>query len=114
MAEENRKSQRVDARLRCWCEGENVTFYARMGNLSEGGLFVCTRTPLKRGTETVVRFETPDAEVQARARVVWTRSEGNGFPAGMGLHFEEIDEQALEVIRRIIENEHRTTEQTGT
>ena len=112
---ENRKFERVDARLRCWCEGENVTFYARMGNLSEGGLFVRTSTPLEQGAQTVVRFETREAsEVHARARVVWTREESNGFPAGMGLRFEDIDEQALEVIRRIIENEHRTREQTGT
>ena len=40
MTNENRKSARVPTRLRCWCEGENVTVYARIGNLSEGGLFL--------------------------------------------------------------------------
>lgn len=106
MGEDNRKYERVDARLRCWCEGENVTFYARMGNLSEGGVFVRTSTPLETGTETLVRFETREAaEVSARARVVWARLESNGHPAGMGLRFEAIDDAALEVIRRIIENE---------
>src|SRR6185369_3065374 len=49
---ENRKTERVPSRLRCWCEGENVTVYARIGNLSEGGLFLRTSTPLERGSKT--------------------------------------------------------------
>lgn len=106
---DSRKHERIDARLRCWCEGENVTFYARMGNISEGGLFLRTRTPLDEGSEAIIRFETRDAaEVSARARVVWSREETNGYPAGMGLRFEAIDDGALAVIRRIIENETRS------
>lgn len=85
-----------------------MTFYARVGNLSEGGLFLRTSTPLEAGAETVIRFETRDeSEVSARARVMWIRSDSNGYPAGMGLRFESIDEGGLAVIRRIIENEHR-------
>jgi len=111
---DNRKHERVEARLRCWCEGENVTFYARMGNISEGGLFLRTSTPLETGSETVVRFETREsAEVSARARVMWSRQDGNGSPSGMGLRFETIDDQALAVIRRIIENERLSKQQTG-
>lgn len=112
---ENRKFERIDARLRCWCEGDSVTFYARMGNLSEGGLFVRTSTPLERGSQALIRFETrEDCSVQAKAKVMWTRAESNGHPAGMGLQFEDIDSTALEVIRRIIENEHRNREEMGT
>ncbi len=111
----NRKHPRVESRLRCWCEGDNVTFYARMANLSEGGLFLRTSTPLAEGSEATVRIEAREqAEVQARARVVWSRPDGNGHVPGMGLRFERIDEQALAVIRRIIENEQRTrTEGAG-
>jgi uncharacterized protein (TIGR02266 family) len=109
---DNRKHERVEARLRCWCEGENVTFYARMGNLSEGGLFLRTSTPLDAGSEAKIRFETREAEeVSALARVVWTRNDGNGHPPGMGLRFEDIDDAALAVIRQIIENENRSRQQ---
>ncbi len=112
---DNRKHERVFSRLRCWCEGENVTFYARMGNLSEGGLFLRTSTPLAEGSETTVRIETREqAEVSAKARVMWARPDTNGHPAGMGLRFEQIDERALEVIRRIIENEQRTRTESAT
>jgi uncharacterized protein (TIGR02266 family) len=105
---ENRKFARVHSRLRCWCEGENVTVYARIGNLSEGGLFVRTSTPLERGSRALLRFRDGDQpEVSAAARVVWTSGGGDGAPAGMGLQFEPMDEQALEQIRRIIRGEQQ-------
>ena len=89
-----------------------MTFYARMANLSEGGLFLRTSTPLAAGSETTVRIETRgDSPVSARARVMWSRHDGDSYPPGMGLRFEEIDDAALEVIRRIIENEERSRQQ---
>jgi uncharacterized protein (TIGR02266 family) len=81
-----------------------VTVYARIGNLSEGGLFLRTSTPLERGSRAVVRFGG-DQSVEAHARVVWARVEGQGGPPGMGLEFETVDERAKEAIRRIIEVE---------
>jgi uncharacterized protein (TIGR02266 family) len=100
---DNRKFNRVPSRLRCWCEGENITVYARIGNLSEGGLFLRTSTPLERGSKAVLRFG--EALVEAHARVVWARVEGQGGPAGMGLQFEVVDEGARDAIRRLIETE---------
>jgi uncharacterized protein (TIGR02266 family) len=85
-----------------------------MANISEGGLFLRTSTPLETGSQTVVRFETREAaEVSARARVMWRREDGAGYPPGMGLCFETIDEEALAVIRRIIENERHAKQQVG-
>jgi uncharacterized protein (TIGR02266 family) len=83
-----------------------VTVYARIGNLSEGGLFLRTSTPLERGSKAVLRFG--EAAVEAHARVVWSRVEGQGGPPGMGLEFETVDETAKEAIRRIIETEKTT------
>jgi uncharacterized protein (TIGR02266 family) len=94
----------VKSRLRCWCEGDNITVYARIGNLSEGGLFLRTSTPLERGARAVLRFGL-EQPVEAVARVVWSRVEGQGGPPGMGLAFETVDEQAREAIRRLIEYE---------
>ena len=104
---ENRKSVRVPSRLRCWCEGENVTVYARIGNLSEGGLFLRTSTPLARGSLALVRFGG-ELSFEASARVVWSRVEGQGGLPGMGLMFEDIDESRLEAIRRILTVERQT------
>lgn len=103
---ENRRHARVGTRLRCWCEGENVTVYARIGNLSEGGLFLRTSTPMPLGARTVVRFRDGDTlEVSAEATVVWTREQPGEMPAGMGLQFGPMEPQALETIRRLLEQQ---------
>ena len=65
-----------------------MTVYARIGNLSEGGLFLRTSTPLERGSRTVVRFG--ESNIEATAQVVWARNnEGAEGPPGMGLMFVE-------------------------
>jgi uncharacterized protein (TIGR02266 family) len=117
----NRRHKRIPSRLRCWCEGDNVTFYARVGDLSEGGLFLRTSTPLARGSRTLVRLHGEDRnELRAEATVVWARSEeaaaavGMGTPSraptappGMGLQFSELAAPALEQLRRILAQEQR-------
>lgn len=100
---ENRKHARVYSRLRCWCEGENVTFYARVGNLSEGGLFLRTSTPLEQGAITRLRLHNGDGDVEATATVVWARQEGR--ESGMGLRFELLDEDARRTLRALIDHE---------
>lgn len=112
LADDNRKFRRVLSRLRCWCEGENVTVYARIGNLSEGGMFLRTSTPLALGSKAVLRFGNEES-IEARAVVVWARIEGNDGPPGMGLKFDVIDGHRLERIRRIIESEQQTEKAHG-
>jgi uncharacterized protein (TIGR02266 family) len=84
-----------------------VTVYARIGNLSEGGLFLRTSTPLRQGARAMVRFKDADTpEVSAPVTVVWT-STGGETPPGMGLRFETLDEKSLETIRQIIIGEQQ-------
>ncbi|MGQ0508628.1 MAG: TIGR02266 family protein [Myxococcaceae bacterium] len=91
-SKENRKHKRVHSHARCWCEGTNVTFYSRVGNVSEGGLFVSTNTPLPPGAQTRIRLELSPAEsLTVSATVVWARSAGEVGPAGMGLAFKQPD-----------------------
>ncbi|WP_240486588.1 TIGR02266 family protein [Hyalangium minutum] len=105
---DNRKSGRVTSRMRCWCEGDNVTLYSRVGNLSEGGLFLRTSTPMREGTRTAVRLgagEESGQAFQTMAKVVWTRQNGKSWPPGMGLQFEPLDATSLERLRQIISHE---------
>lgn len=103
--QENRKHPRVVSSLRCWCEGPDVTFYARLYNLSEGGVFLRTRTPLPRGCTAKVRLGN-EAGVEVEARVVWTRrEEGPDGPSGMGLAFENVPDDAKERLRTIVDRE---------
>ena len=100
---DNRKFQRVTSKLRCWCDGENITVYARIGNLSEGGIFLRTSTPLERGSVAMLRFGTDG--FQTPARVVWSRSESHDGPPGMGLVFEGADDRIREAIRLLIDED---------
>jgi uncharacterized protein (TIGR02266 family) len=100
------------SRLRCWCEGDNVTVYAKIGNLSEGGIFLRTSTPLDRGARAVLKFSgLPTMETSAR--IVWTRIEGQGGPPGMGLAFEKVDEGVVNAIRQLMQNESPEQKQTS-
>ncbi|HEX8441342.1 TIGR02266 family protein [Archangium sp.] len=109
MRTENRKHGRTPSRLRAWCEAENITLYARIGNLSEGGLFLQTNTPLAEGRRTLLRLSSGEVkELMAEATVVWQRGRrvDQGAP-GMGLKFEGLDSGALAMLRRIISEEQR-------
>jgi uncharacterized protein (TIGR02266 family) len=108
---DNRKHSRVPSRLRCWCEGENVTVYARIGNLSEGGLFLRTSTPLSEGSRARIRFGA-EPPIEAEATVVWARADGEGGPPGMGLRFLTIDQKRLEELRKLIQSETQTTQKS--
>ncbi len=60
-------------------------------NVSRGGIFLTTPSPLETGTEVELTFEVPGEErarlVSARAVVRWNRTSLE--PAGMGLQFQE-------------------------
>jgi uncharacterized protein (TIGR02266 family) len=99
-----RRYERYDSRLRCWCEGDAITVFARILNLSEGGLFVRTSTPLHQGARAWVRFGGEET-VELPARVVWARFDGAQGPAGMGLAFEGVDDNTRGALKRIIEQD---------
>ncbi|HLT28881.1 MAG TPA: TIGR02266 family protein [Myxococcaceae bacterium] len=108
MQADKRQHERVSSRLRCWCEGQEVTFYARVHNLSEGGLFLKTLTPLEEGTRARLKLEDGGHRVDAEAVVIWTQGEGaNDTPAGMGLAFVGLPDPAREQLRRLVGREQR-------
>jgi len=106
---DNRKNTRFTSRLRCWCESDNITLYARIANLSEGGLFLQTSTPLNAGRKALLRLGSGEvSEVMAEATVMWSRPQRHDKgPAGMGMRFEGMDSGAQDLLRRIISDEQR-------
>lgn len=52
--------------------------YARTINVSEGGIAVCTSTPLPVGTETTVEFtlSDPKLRIKAKGKVCWRNDDG--------------------------------------
>jgi uncharacterized protein (TIGR02266 family) len=94
--------------MRCWCEGENVTFYARVGDLSEGGLSIWTSTPLDPGSRARLRLGNGHT-IEAPAVVVWARTDGGEGPPGMGLRFEQVDDRLLQVVRELMQGDRASS-----
>jgi len=87
-------------------KGSFVEAYA--GNVSNGGLFVKTETPLKRGDELWLELTLPElAEpIRVKSEVVWAREESQealNLDAGMGLKFFEITQKDHDVLKAYLE-----------
>jgi len=108
MGTERRRHPRVPSRQRCWCEGDDITIYAQIGDLSEGGLSLRTSAPLLPGSP--VRLRLPDAggALEVPARVAWCLERSRpGGAAGLGLKFEAASPGAAEALRGLIRSLRR-------
>lgn len=110
MFTEARRHPRIKLHSRCWLESGNVTLYAPLRNLSEGGVFLNTGVPLKPGARASLRFRLNarhGRELAVEAVVVWTRElcEARGdVQPGMGLRFTELDESDATAVRGFVEH----------
>ncbi len=89
MRTERRRHPRMPSRQRCWCQGDDITLYAQIGDVSEGGLSLKTAARLSPGAPVRVWLPAAAGAVELQARVAWclTRPEPGG-DAGLGLRFE--------------------------
>ena len=76
--------------------------WATMRNVSRGGAFVETPTPLPGRREVGIEFKLPESRrsVRSTAQVVWTRPGRAGGAIGQGLRFLRIDRAARAVQAR--------------
>src|SRR5262249_26091888 len=75
-------------------------------NLSKGGIFIETASPLPVGEHLTLQFEVPGAgPLEVEAIVVWLRTASmDGLPDGMGLSFENLDERYGGLIDEVVRN----------
>jgi uncharacterized protein (TIGR02266 family) len=75
-------------------------------NLSKGGVFLETPTPLPVGSEITLTISAPHAPepMVVAGRVAWVRDQSNeeGYPVGMGVQFAQIEERYGAVIDHIV------------
>jgi uncharacterized protein (TIGR02266 family) len=64
-------------------------------NLSKGGIFLETSDPLPVGEHVSLQFDVPGAGLlDVDGLVAWVRKDSNdGLPDGMGVQFEQLDQQ---------------------
>lgn len=104
---ERRSSERADLIVRVDYKGVDDLFSEFARNINEGGIFVETESPPKRGASVDLQFRLPGSEepVRARGTVVRVTDGETGDPPGMGIEFEELDgetrERINEVVRRL-------------
>ncbi len=78
-------------------------------DLSTGGLFLKTVSPLCLDENLTLRFTLPDLQkmVTCKARVAWVNSKENprkpNFPTGMGVQFVDMSLEDVKSIRRFLE-----------
>ena len=74
-------------------------------NISRGGLFVNTRSPLSVGTAVKLLISLPDgsAPFDLQGRVSWAQAPDAGVVPGMGIEFLELDEAKRDRIESFVE-----------
>ena len=99
---EQRVETRVPIRMRV--EYENLADFLDdyTSNLSLGGMFVHSRSPLAIGTRFRLRFRLPNREkpIETYGIVRWVTEKIGHQPAGMGIQFDELkatDQKSIEV-----------------
>lgn len=103
---EKRQFQRVELKTKVNFQSNNNFYEGLSQDISEGGIFIETSEILELGTQVDLCLDLPDGQrIEVLGEVRWVR-EGNDvdskFGSGMGIHFSELDEGNLEIIRYFI------------
>lgn len=103
---DRRRWERVDMVVRVDYKTVDELFSEFARNINEGGVFVETDTPSEIGSSVAMQFQIPgsDEPIQVMGRVVRV-SEGNlQDPPGMGIEFENLDDQSRDLINGLVRN----------
>jgi uncharacterized protein (TIGR02266 family) len=91
----DRRQPRLPISLRVQYRTTGAFLVAYSVNLSKGGIFLETATPLEVGEHISLAFEVPGAgQLEVTGVVAWVRQGSpDGLPDGMGVQFEHLDVQ---------------------
>lgn len=107
-ASERRRADRATLELEIGMEGDTRFYTGKTGDLSTGGLFIATETPLIVDTQLVLSFVLPDGyRVSAAGTVAWVRApryRPHELPVGMGVRFEALEERDRRAIEHFLES----------
>ena len=96
---ENRRSRRVPAKVKVWCEGDDFTLLAETVNLSLHGLFVRSAGLPQLGG--AFRLNIGDLGAVAKVEVRWVRDNREPGRGGMGLQIVGFERGAEEYARYV-------------
>ncbi len=101
---ERRRSDRVELIVRVDYKTVDELFSEFARNINEGGLFVETDTPPEVGSSVALQFQIPgsDEPIRVMGRVVRARENDPNEVPGMGIEFENLDAQSLDLINDLV------------
>jgi hypothetical protein len=96
---ENRRDHRVEVAKGLWVawRADGSPTVSRVRDLSMGGVFISTNSPLNQGSEIHLLFSLPEGEVRVKGRVRRATAQG-----GMGVEFTSISDADLARLKELI------------
>ncbi len=109
---DKRTDPRLPTDLQVEATAGERTFRATIRDVTPGGAYVTSRSPLRPGTALRLVFRVGDVTVDATATVRWRTALDGGFPGwldpGMGVQFDAIAPEAIAALQRaLVEGERR-------
>ena len=103
---ERRRSERVDLVVRVDYKTVDELFSEFARNINEGGMFVETEAPPDLGSPVALQFRIPGSEepIQVMGRVTRVALGERAEPPGIGIEFENLDEQSRQLINQLVRN----------
>ncbi len=110
MSADTRKDKRAPVSLKVRFKSATVDEFIEQYSvdISTGGLFIKTKSPMPIGTLLKFEFQLKDESrlIHGVGRVVWRRDEeqakGSDIPAGMGIKFIKMDPESRALVDKII------------
>jgi len=101
----SREYPRVHFSVEVTLESEHNFFAGITDNISEGGVFVSMPDPLPRGAEVTFDLIIGEERHHIDGEVCWVRNArtaSEGSPAGCGIRWKTITDEALKAIQRFV------------
>lgn len=104
-----RKEPRTQKKLSVSYKDKQSFLKAYTSNISNGGLFIKTNTPLSKGESILLNLQLTDipAPLQINCLVVWANKPEDGDktrPYGMGIQFREMSKMDNQTLRNYIKS----------
>ena len=101
---ELRRSPRAPLVVRIAYSTVDALFSEFTRNVNEGGLFIETDNPPPTDTRVALQFKLPgsDLPIQAHGRVTRIQAPGGDGPAGMGVEFENLGQDARALVDELV------------
>jgi uncharacterized protein (TIGR02266 family) len=105
---ERREDPRYAVRIRVDCASRDAFVSNYVMNISKGGVFIRTESPLARGSPVDLTLDFPDLGqvLRTKGRVVWTYDVPKGtarLVTGMGIRFEDMTPESRAQLERYLE-----------